>query len=101
MEGRALAIIVGSVVAAPERTATGYRIRVVVTERTYDRRTRTKTERSSWLWVMGLGEPPVLKKGDVVAIEANIRSIHEDRDEMLLEATRILPTEANDRRSHR
>ena len=99
MEGSATAVVLGQVVGPPEQVGEGYRLRLCVIERHYDRRTRTKTERSSWLWLDGLGPPPVLKKGEVVCVEAKIRSVHEERDEMRLEVTRIVALEQPERRS--
>lgn len=88
MRGSATAVLIGQVVLL-ETTASGYRLRIVVVERQYDRRTQTKVERSSWLWCDGRGPPPSLKKHDVVCVEAHIRSLHTERDEMVLEIERI------------
>ena len=101
MEGRATACVLGVVTAPPEKTDDGYRLRVCVTERRYDSRTRTKTERSSWLWLDGRGSPPLLKKGDKVCAEAFVRSFHDEAGEtMKLEIDRLVLIET-ERKSQR
>ncbi len=94
-EGLARAMLLGVVTAPPETPVAGsWRVRVSCTTRIVERGASTKVERTDWFWARGVGSAPLLAKGDLVLIDAELRSLHEPgpppREETLIVVSRLI-----------
>lgn len=91
--GHASAMVIGMLSQPPEARNGGYRLRVAVVERLYDKSTRMKTEHTDWLWLEGKGPVPTLNKGEMLCAELKLRSVHEPdaSERIVLQIVRIVP----------